>query len=177
MDALRDLWNDLDGPLLTLGGVVLIVVVAMLVQRSIRGLLRRSYLARGDRGPRQQTLVSLLESLVRYAVYGAALVVILGLVTGGRASAFFGASVIAIVVGFSFQRLLGDVIAGALLLFEGQFSIGDVVRVDSHDVSGVVEDFSLRTTSLRTEEGDLVTVLNGSIQAFTRLESLSGRGG
>lgn len=170
MDALRDLWNDLDGPLVTFASVVLIVLVATVLQRSLRRVLRRSYLARGSRsGPRQQTLVSLLESLVRYAVYGAALVVIVGLVTGGSASAFFGASVVAVVIGFSFQRLLADVIAGALLLFENQFAIGDLVRVDSHDVTGVVEEFSLRTTSLRTEEGDLVTVLNGSIQAFTRL--------
>src|SRR5690606_31102712 len=80
----------------------------------------------------------------------------------------FGASLVVVLVGFGFQRLLGDVVAGALLLFEGQFAVGDVITVHTTNVTGTVEEFSLRTTALRTLGGDRITILNGNLVAFTR---------
>ena len=161
--------------------IVGVLAVAVLAERVFVRVVRRAYWGRLERRPvdvtdtaalsrvqRQRTLVTLLESLIRYAVYGAAIVVALSIATGGRTSAFFGASLVVVLVGFGFQRLLGDVIAGALLLFEGQFAVGDMITVHTPSVTGVVEDFSLRTTSLRTLAGDRVTLLNGTLTAFTR---------
>lgn len=180
MDAISELWDGL-GPTVTTGIAILVIfAVAVATERIFVRFLRRAYWRRVERAAaargvqelsrmkRQKTLVTLLESLVRYGVYGAALVVVLGLVTGGKASAFFGASVVAVLVGFGLQRLLGDVVAGALLLFEGHFAVGDVVTVHQHNLTGSVEEFSLRTTSLRTLGGDRVTIMNGSMLSFTR---------
>jgi len=183
MSIVRDAWHDLHdlSPLVT--GAVLVVgtfVVAIIVERVLVRFLRRSYIERIDRAAaaatgveelsrtkRQKTFVTLLESLVRYGVYGAAIVVALGFVTDGRTGAVFGASLV-VLVGFGFQRLLGDVIAGALILFEGHFAVGDVITVHTHNVTGMVEEFSLRTTVLRTLAGDRITVLNGAMISFTR---------
>lgn len=179
MDALRDLWNELDSRVATMVVVAIILLAAILFERICIRFLRRAYWRRVDRAAaargvaelsrmkRQKTLVTLLESLVRYGVYGAATVAILGVVTDGRATAVFGASIV-VLVGFGLQRLLGDVVAGALLLFEGQFAVGDVVTVHQHNVTGTVEEFSLRTTALRTLGGDRVTIMNGSMVSFTR---------
>lgn len=180
MDAVRDFWDRLDPIVTTTIAVVLILVLAMVVQRLFVRVLRRAYWRRVDRAAaaagvdelarlkRQRTLVTLLESMVRYGVYGAAIVIVLGLVTGGKANAFFAGSIVAVLVGFGLQRLLGDVVAGALLLFEGHFAVGDVVTVHQHNVTGTVEEFSLRTTSLRTLGGDRVTLMNGGMVSFTR---------
>lgn len=180
MQSIRDLWNGLDGALAVGLGLVLIFVTAVVVERISVRVLRRAYARRVERAAaargieelgrikRQRTLVTLLESLVRYGVYGAAVVVMLGMVTGGKTNALFGASLVVVLVGFGFQRLLGDVVAGALLLFEGHFAVGDVVTIHQHNVTGTVEEFSLRTTSLRTLGGDRVTVTNGSMASFTR---------
>jgi len=180
MDAVRDAWDGLGSVLTTIIAIVVVILLAIVFERIYVRVLRRAYWKRVDRtaegrGPeeigrvkRQKTLVTSLESLLRYGIYGTALVLVLGLATGGRANAIVGASVIAVVLGFGFQRLLSDVVAGALLLFEGHFSVGDVITVHQHAITGVVEDFSLRTISLRTFGGDLVTVMNGGIVSFTR---------
>lgn len=180
MDSIRDLWNGLDGVVTTTISAVFVFLVAIVAERVFVRLLRRAYWRRVDRAAsarevseltrvkRQKTLVTLLESLVRYGVYGAAIIVVIGLVSGGSPTAFIGASVVAVALGFGLQRILGDVIAGALLLFEGHFAVGDVVTVHQHNVTGTVEEFSLRTTALRTLGGDRVTVMNGGMISFTR---------
>lgn len=180
MDAIRDAWNGLDDTLATIIAIVLVFLAAILIERIYVRVLRRAYWRRVDRVAeargveelsrlkRQKTLVTSLESLLRYGVYGSAVVIALGLATGGRANALVGASVAAVLIGFGLQRLFGDVVAGALLLFEGQYAVGDVITVHQHNVTGVVEEFSLRTTSLRTFGGDRVTVMNGGIISMTR---------
>ena len=179
MDSLRELWDGLDPFVTTSIGVVAILLAAIVAKRVVVRLLRRAYASRIDRIEasdaaelsrikRQKTLATTLESLIRYGIYGAAIVIAIGLVTGGRSSAFFGASVVAVLIGFGLQRLFGDVLAGALLLFEGHFAVGDVITVHQHNVTGVVEEFALRTTSLRTLAGDRVTIMNGGIVSLTR---------
>lgn len=180
MDAVRDAWDGLDDTVATIIAIVLVFVAAVVIERIYVRVLRRAYWRRVDRVAeargveelsrlkRQKTLVTSLESLLRYGVYGSAIVIAIGLATGGRASALVGASVAAVLIGFGLQRLFGDVVAGALMLFEGQYAVGDVITVHQHNVTGVVEEFSLRTTSLRTFGGDRVTLLNGGIISMTR---------
>jgi len=73
-----------------------------------------------------------------------------------------GLGVVGIAVGFGAQSLVRDYLNGALILIENQFSIGDVVDVAG--VSGSVEDFSLRRTTLRDLDGVVHTVPNGEIK-------------
>jgi hypothetical protein len=156
-----------------------VLAVAVIVNRILVRSLRRAYWRRVDiaaevqgavelaRVQRQKTLVTLLESVVRYTVFGTAIVLALSVATDGRAVAVLGASIV-VLVGFGLQRMLGDFVAGALLLFEGHFAVGDVVTVHPNDVTGMVEEFTLRMTALRTLGGDRVVILNGSITNVTR---------
>ena len=58
-----------------------------------------------------------------------------------------GLGVVGIAVGFGAQTLVRDWLAGIFIVLENQYSAGDVVRIAG--VEGVVEDFSLRRTTLR----------------------------
>jgi small-conductance mechanosensitive channel len=57
------------------------------------------------------------------------------------------AGIVGLAIGFGAQSLVKDVITGALIVLERQFSVGDVVKIG--DRSGVVESLGLRTTILR----------------------------
>lgn len=76
--------------------------------------------------------------------------------------AIAGLGVVGIAVGFGAQSLVRDYLTGALILIENQFSKGDVVSVAG--VTGTVEDFSLRRTTLRDLDGVVHTVPNGEIK-------------
>jgi moderate conductance mechanosensitive channel len=72
-----------------------------------------------------------------------------------------GLGVAGIAVGLGTQSLVRDYLNGALIMLENQFAIGDVVKVAG--IGGVVEDFTLRRTTLRDIDGALHTIPNGQI--------------
>ena len=72
-----------------------------------------------------------------------------------------GLGVVGIAVGLGAQTVVRDWLAGIFIVLENQYSQGDVVRIAG--VDGVVEDFSLRRTTLRDMDGAVHTVPNGQI--------------
>jgi small conductance mechanosensitive channel len=81
--------------------------------------------------------------------------------------AIAGFGVVGIAVGFGAQNLVRDYLNGVLIVIENQFSKGDVVEIAG--VSGTVEDFTLRTTTLRDVDGRVHTVPNGTIGVASNL--------
>lgn len=77
------------------------------------------------------------------------------------------AGIAGIALGLGGQYLIKDVLSGAFILFENQYRVGDVVRIG--DVSGVVEDISLRVTVLRDLDGTVHHVPNGEIKTASNL--------
>src|SRR6185369_6407884 len=94
---------------------------------------------------------------------------------GGHVLRFFIVviGIVGIAVGFGAQHLVKDYLNGALILVENQFSRGDVIRVAG--VSGTVEDFSLRRTTLRDLDGVVHTVPNGEIGVASNLTRVWSR--
>jgi small conductance mechanosensitive channel len=84
-----------------------------------------------------------------------------------------GLGVVGVAVGFGAQHLVRDYLNGALILIENQFSKGDVIRAGG--VSGTVEDFSLRRTTLRDLDGVVHTVPNGEITVASNLTRVWAR--
>jgi len=83
------------------------------------------------------------------------------------------ATVVGVAVGFGAQRIVQDLLAGFFLIAERQYGFGDLVRVSvvglGTPVLGTVEDVSLRTTTVRTPAGEVVTTPNGQIAQVTNL--------
>src|SRR3970282_1876949 len=79
----------------------------------------------------------------------------------------FGITGLALALGA--QALVRDTINGMFILFEDQYRKGDVVRIA--DITGAVEEITLRRTLVRDQDGVLHSVPNGSISVvsnFTR---------
>ncbi len=78
-----------------------------------------------------------------------------------------GLGVLGVAVGFGAQTLIRDWLAGIFIVTENQYSAGDLVRIAG--VEGVVEDLSLRRTTVREPDGILHTVPNGQIIVTSNL--------
>ena len=100
---------------------------------------------------RMDTLETLGTNVIRLFVFLIALVMILGELDLDIGPAIAGLGVVGIAVGFGTQSIVRDYFTGALILIENQYSKGDVVTIAG--VSGTVEDFSLRRTTLRDLDG------------------------
>jgi moderate conductance mechanosensitive channel len=111
---------------------------------------------------RMTTLDQLGGNVIRFLVIAIAGIMVLGALGLDIGPAVAGLGVIGIAVGFGAQSLVRDYLNGALILIENQYSKGDVVSLAG--VSGTVEDFSLRRTTLRDLDGVVHTVPNGEVK-------------
>jgi small conductance mechanosensitive channel len=111
---------------------------------------------------RMDTLDDLGGRVIRFFVIVIAGIMILSALDLDIGPAIAGLGVVGIAVGFGAQSLVRDYLNGALILAENQYSKGDVVSIAG--VSGAVEDFSLRRTTLRDLDGTVHTVPNGEIK-------------
>ncbi|MEV2224930.1 mechanosensitive ion channel family protein [Nocardia vinacea] len=83
------------------------------------------------------------------------------------------AAVLGAALGFGAQRIVQDILAGFFLITERQYGFGDVVRIavtgSAEQAEGTVEDVTLRITTLRNADGEVITVPNGQIVKVTNL--------
>src|SRR5207247_11338819 len=150
--------------------VALAAAAAAMLRRLVRRWAGKAAERTGDllRLRRQETAAALLANILRYGVFLVAAFAILGIFVRDSLTALGGASLLVLVVGFSAQRFLTDVVAGFFLLFEGQYGVGDFVTLEPSKLSGIVDDLGLRTTTLRALNGDRYFVPNGEITAVHR---------
>jgi small conductance mechanosensitive channel len=72
-----------------------------------------------------------------------------------------GIGVVGLGLSLAAQNILRDFINGLLILIEDQFNVGDWISINSF--SGTVEKFTMRATSLRATDGQLIIIPNGTI--------------
>jgi small-conductance mechanosensitive channel len=159
---------------LVLVGVILAAAIAVLVATGwlMRRVAARSHALGGARMRQRQTAISLMATGIRYAVLVAAAIAIAFVLAGaGGIGAIGGASLVVIILGFASQRLLVDVIAGFFILFENQYGVGDVIRVEPFGYAGRVQSLGLRTTVLDGPAGERLIVPNGNITAVRVIPS------
>ena len=104
-----------------------------------------------------------LISAVVYILFGAS---ILSQIPGLQTlinSLLASSGIVALVGGIAAQDTLGNMISGAMIRAFRPFQKGDTVRYVDKDITGVVEDITLRHTVIRTFENKRVLVPNGTI--------------
>ena len=145
--------------------------VAILVAVALSRVLKRIVLRLEQHHPdeeqellqlrRRETALILLATAIPYATAIVVLIVVASLFL--PAAVLGGSAFVAIILAFAAQRFLMDIIAGALIATERWYGVGDFVVVEPAKVSGFVEQFSLRTTVLRSLNGDRVYAPNSQI--------------
>jgi len=165
--------------------IVLLVTGAILLTR-LATWLRDMITRRIDAGAHQSdSLVRSEASKHRHAlaqVFTWAALVVIYCATGLSVAVRLGlpvtslvapAAAIAVALGFGAQRIVQDILAGFFIITERQYGFGDLIRLSAPNSSqtavGTVEDVTLRVTSIRTADGELVITSNGQITQVTNL--------
>jgi len=112
---------------------------------------------------RQDTTVTLVRQTLRYVVFALVALFVFSIFLRNVFPALGGATILAAIVGFGAQSFVRDIIAGFFILFENQYNVGDFVMLEPTKASGLVEEFGLRTTTIRSLSGEIVYIPNGSL--------------
>jgi small conductance mechanosensitive channel len=118
---------------------------------------------------RIETYLSILNAFLRAAIVMAVVYLAWKMLAAPTNTAVYavGASAFVIVViGATIGMVLRDITAGVTMIIERWYHVGDYVRVEPFaDVSGVVESMNLRSTKLRSLNGEVIKLHNQHIQA------------
>jgi small-conductance mechanosensitive channel len=168
--------------------ILLIVVAALIgffavktaVGVSVRHLIERRAAESGEGilppaelERRVNTVAKLVVRVVGAVITIIAILMVLDLFQIEIGPAIAGLGVVGIAVGLGAQTLVRDWLSGIFIVLENQYNLGDVVRIAG--VDGLVEDFSLRRTTLRDLDGTVHTVPNGQITVASNMTRLWAR--
>lgn len=139
--------------------LLVVAVAARLIERADRKIVEQLEAGPNEGLKRRRTFGNVVRYATSVFVFGVATLSILRELGLDLAPILAGAGVAGIVIGLGTQNLMRDFLGGLLVLIEGQYGVGDFVRVGG--VSGTVEKVTLRMTQLRDSHGNVHIVPNG----------------
>jgi len=153
--------------------VILILALAWVVSRILKGLIRRIERLADDGDPktttererRAQTVTRILRQASFVMVWSVTAMLVLAELGMDLKPILAGAGTLGLAVGFGAQALVKDVITGFFILLENQISVGD--SITAAGCSGVVEAVNLRTLVLRDDDGKTHIIPNSAITVVT----------
>lgn len=171
-------WGYNFGPWITTHGIRIVLilmgayVIYFFARRFIEKIIRIAIISDKHPSPdaekrREDTLIRIFIWSTRIILVIVAFMMILEEIGVSIGPMLAGAGIVGLAVGFGGQYLIRDIITGFFIILENQYRIGDVVKVDT--TGGVVEDISLRVTTLRDLDGTVHHVPHGEIKRVSNL--------
>jgi moderate conductance mechanosensitive channel len=165
--------------------LVLLVTGAMLLTRCVTWLggritaridanaQEKDALVRSEASKHRHALAQVITWATLVVIYCATGVAVAGRLGIPVTSLVAPAAVLAVALGFGAQRIIQDILAGFFIITERQYGFGDLVRLSvaglPDTATGTVEDVTLRVTTVRTADGEVVVTPNGQITQVTNL--------
>jgi moderate conductance mechanosensitive channel len=162
--------------------ILLIVTIAFIINKLKNKFIEKTVRAAvkpGDHSSkdaeikREDTLIRIFKGLINILIITIAFIMILNEIGVQVGPILAGAGIIGLAIGFGGQYLIKDLITGFFLLLENQYRIGDVVEIDK--TGGLVEDISLRMTTLRDLNGTIHHIPHGDIKRVSNLSKKFAR--
>jgi small-conductance mechanosensitive channel len=130
-------------------------------------------LVRSEASKHRHALASVITWVTLVIIYCATGVAVLARLGIPVTSLVAPAAVAAVALGFGAQRIVQDILAGFFIITERQYGYGDLIRLSVPSLPdpaiGTVEDVTLRVTTVRTANGEVVITPNGQITQVTNL--------
>ncbi|MBW4522743.1 MAG: mechanosensitive ion channel [Scytolyngbya sp. HA4215-MV1] len=136
-------------------GLIFATIAVFVVSRVFSEWLKRRLLARMglDRGNRE-----VVATFTRYVLTVLGFTILLQTAGVNLSSLAVLAGALGIGLGFGLQNFASNFVSGITLLLEQPMRVGDFIEVDN--LLGTVESISIRSTTVRTQDGVFVIVPN-----------------
>ncbi len=169
--------SGLEIVLLVVGSILLTRFVVWFGAKITSGIDARDQstdaLVRSEDAKHRHSLTQVLTWATIVLIYAIAGVLILSRFGVPLAGLIAPATVAGVALGFGAQRVVQDVLAGFFIITERQYGFGDLIRISNlgstAGVTGTVESVTLRSTRLRSANGEVVFIPNGQINQVTNL--------
>ena len=142
--------------------IILIVVIL-----AISKLLRLAFHKIMQKSNRAKTIITLLDGIIKYGAAIALIFLILQAFGVNTAAIWESVGVLTLIVGLGAQSLIADIIAGVFIIFENEYSVGEIVSID--DFRGTVSEIGIRATKILDCAGNIKIINNSDIKNVVNL--------
>ena len=149
--------------------IILIIASAYIVSKTIE----RGFIEPLEKRGKKKSVLIPLKRLTSIIIYIIAFILILTIFNIDITAAAAGLGIGAIVIGFGLQDIISNWISGVIIITEGVYRIGDVIKVGKE--TGVVTDITLRSTRLKTYDRNEVIIPNSTLLNEKIINLTSGK--
>lgn len=165
--------NGLQIAIILIGAYVAHIFILKLLNRVIKKMVHHGHSSEEAKKKREDTLVKIMHGTFHIILYIVVGLMVLSKLGVDIAPMLAAAGIVGLAVGFGGQYLIKDVISGLFIILENQYRVNDVVCFDN--TCGLVEDMTLRMTTLRDLDGTVHHVPHGVVTKVSNLSKIYAR--
>lgn len=152
--------------------VALVVIGTLVILKLIDSFIGRQLNSDKIKGKgsynRIVTVTNLIRRIIKVILIFIGVTIVMSVFNISIAPIIATLGVFSLAIGVGAQSLVKDFINGFFIIFEDQYSVGDLVKID--DIEGVVEDLGLRVTKIRDFDKILHVIPNSNISIISNKE-------
>lgn len=138
--------------------IVVMVIFLCLIAEIVKTVLTNIHFER----KRIRTFVTVFLSTMQYSFAIIGLIWALRIMGIDTSIIFAGIGIVSLIVGFSADSLIADMVTGAFLLFDNEYNVGDIIDVGTFH--GEVLEVRPRSTFLRDQGGNIKIINNSNMR-------------
>lgn len=131
------------------------------LQRLVGYGIEKAYLGRAGADASARSTVKTLQVVARWILWSAGLIFILDNLGFDITAAVAGLGIGGVAVALAAQSILGDLFSAFSIFLDRPFQVGDLVQVG--DLRGTVEHIGLKTTRVRSIDGEQLVFANADL--------------
>lgn len=136
------------------------IIIYLIIKRILKKITKVRFYHVKD--SKRKTLMVLITNIIKYFLMAMAFIMILSIFGVDTKTFVASLGVLSVVVGLALQDILKDILAGFFIIFEGQYGIGDTIKIG--DFKGEVTYIGLKTTKVKSGLGEIKFFSNRNIQ-------------
>ncbi len=138
-------------------GIILYNIIITIITKTSKIKLKTN---KKEIEQRKITIINLIKSIIKYVIAIFTILAILGVYGVNTNKILASLGIVGLVVGLAFQDIIKDLLAGIFIIFDNQYTLGDIVSINGF--KGEVISLGLKTTKLKAYTGEILSLNNSS---------------
>lgn len=152
--------------------IIVAIIICIIVKRIINGVFTKR--AKKAKHKKAITITKVINNIARTLILILAILTIISVWGVDTKALIASLGIVGLVAGLAVQDTLKDVIAGAAIIFDDEFDVGDNIQIGTF--RGDVIDVGLQNTTIRAYTGEIKIISNRNINEvinYSRYSSIA----
>lgn len=140
--------------------IVIVLAATYLTARIVHRTLKKVF----EKTPFPEEVENWILKISKYVVYIIGVFVVLSVANFDLTSVIVGLGAFSIAISFAMSNIIQNFVSGIIVQSDRAFKIGDEiqVRIAGKEYEGKVMKMRIRTTIIKTEDGDIISIPNSA---------------